>query len=144
MILGPRESHWVQPTVPAPGCPQSPLRCGCVPERAGSPEKWDQKGRNGQHRSSNAVICRYSSALLRREKLQTRVHRMDTNSQAWILRGAAEAAVRELHFLLGGSWVEPDRCQGLCPAQADKAGRNTAMRAGGRGMEFLGTPQPHP
>lgn len=62
---------------------------------------------------------------------------MDTNSgQVWILRrGAAEAAVRELHFLLEAVG-EPDRCQGLCPAQADKAGRNTAKEGRRRGMEF--------
>lgn len=46
-------------------------------------------------------------------------------------------------FSVRGTWVESDRCQGLCPAQADKVGRNTAARAGGGGWS-LGAPQPSP
>ena len=46
-------------------------------------------------------------------------------------------------FSVRGIWVASDRCQGLCPAQADKVGRNTAARAGAEGWS-LGAPQPSP
>ena len=126
----------MRPKVPAPGCPQSPHRCGWVPERARSLRRNGiRKGRNGQHRCRNAVLCRcYSSVLLREGGASdtrtgwTQTLRASLGSP-WGHRGYCQRTA----FSARGTWVESDRCQGLCPAQADKAGRNIAMRAGGGG-----------
>lgn len=136
MIINPESHTGCSLQCLPPGALRAPLRCGCVPERAGSLRRNGiRKGRNGQHRSSNAVICRcYSSALLREgEASDTRTGWTQTLraglDSPWGCRGRCQRTA----FSVRGSWVEPDRCQGLCPAQADQAGRNTAMRAGGGG-----------